>query len=58
MIEVFPKTIDPERVEYQLNKLVSAILGNARDEFAAEMAMAKAAKSAPFKSKPSKKSRT
>lgn len=39
-----PRKIDPEKVAYQLDKLVAAIWGVAEDEIAEEIKTAKASK--------------
>lgn len=47
MIKVYPKKIDPERVKYQLDLLVTAIWRTAEDEVREEMKAAEAAPTHP-----------
>ena len=42
-----PRKIDPEKVAYQLDKLIAAIWGVAEDEIAEEMKTAEAAPTHP-----------
>ena len=42
-----PRKIDPEKIAYQLDKLVAAIWGVAEDEIAEEMKTIKTAEIAP-----------
>lgn len=47
MIEEYPKKIDPERVKYQLDKLVTAFLDAAEEMIDKEKELLKAADTAP-----------
>ena len=42
-----PRKIDPEKVRYQLDKLIAAIWGVAEDEIAEEMRASRASKREP-----------